>query len=80
MADEGATRESRFNALNQGWVQITRRWDLLTTNSGSGYPRAATAEKGEQVMALICERLSQFLWELSESQLDNDFPFAEANG
>ncbi|MDB4394147.1 creatininase family protein [bacterium] len=80
MADEGATRESRFNALNQGWVQITRRWDLLTTNTGSGYPHAATAEKGEQVMALICDRLSQFLWELSGSQLDNDFPFAESNG
>lgn len=44
-----------FYAVNQGWVQITRRWDLLTANFGSGYPRAATVEKGEQVMALICD-------------------------
>jgi len=78
MADEGATRENRFHAVNQGWVQITRKWDRLTTNSGSGYPHAATAEKGEQVMGLICDRLSQFLLELSESRLDDDFPFVES--
>jgi creatinine amidohydrolase len=77
LADDGATRENRFHAVNQGWVQITRKWDLLTTNCGSGFPHAATAEKGEQVMALICDRLSQFLVELSESPLDCDFPFAE---
>lgn len=77
LADDGDTRENRFDAVNQGWVQITRRWDLLTTNCGSGFPHAATAEKGEQLMALICERMSQFLQELADSQLDSDFPFVE---
>ena len=49
-ADEGAIRESQFDAINQGWVSITRPWHLLTTNSGSGNPHAATREKGEQIM------------------------------
>ncbi len=78
LADEGDTRENRFHAVNQGWVQITRRWDLLTTNCGSGFPHAATAEKGERLMALICDRMGQFLRELSESELDSDFPFVES--
>ena len=78
LADEGDTRENRFHAVNQGWVQITRRWDLLTTNCGSGFPHAATAEKGERLMALICDRMGQFLLELSESELDRDFPFVES--
>ena len=74
-ADEGATRESRFEAINRGWVSITRPWHLLTTNAGSGNPHMATAEKGERMMQLIVERMSTFLVELSQSELDDRFPF-----
>jgi creatinine amidohydrolase len=74
-ADAGATRPSRFEAVNRGWVSLTRPWHLLTTNSGSGNPHAATAAKGEQCMALLVERLAPFLVELSASTLDEHFPF-----
>ena len=74
-ADEGATRESRFEAINRGWVSITRPWQLLTTNSGSGNPHAATKEKGEQMMQHLVERLGTFLVELSAAEIDDDFPF-----
>jgi len=74
-ADDGAVRSTRFTAVNQGWVSITRPWHLLTTNTGSGNPHAATAEKGRQVMQVIVERLSSFLVELAESPLDGRFPF-----
>ena len=75
VADDGATRASRFESINNGWVQITRRWDLLTTNCGSGNPHAASAEKGEQVAQVIIERLASFIVELSHSELDDEFPF-----
>ncbi len=75
-ADDGATREMRFEALREGWVSITRPWHLLTTNSGSGNPHAASAEKGRRVMELIVERLAGFLVELSASKTDETFPFA----
>ena len=74
-ADDGATRETQFEALNRCWVSITRPWHLLTTNSGSGNPHAATAEKGERCMALLVERLSAFLVELSEATVDEQFPY-----
>ncbi|QEG39736.1 creatininase family protein [Roseimaritima ulvae] len=74
-ADDGAVRATRFTAVNEKWVSITRPWHLLTTQSGSGNPHAATAEKGRQVMELIVERLAPFLLELSDSELDADFPF-----
>src|SRR5919109_4786810 len=45
LADEGAARPSRFEAINRGWVSITRPWHLLTTNTGLGNPRAASADK-----------------------------------
>ncbi len=74
-ADEGAIRESRFEAINRGWVSITRPWQLLTTNSGSGNPHAATKEKGEQMMQHLVERLGTFLVELSAAEIDDHFPF-----
>ena len=37
-ADAGAVRPTRFEAVNRGWVEITRPWHLLTTNSGAGDP------------------------------------------
>lgn len=75
-ADDGAVRSSRFDAVNNGWVSITRRWDLLTTNTGSGNPHAATAEKGTRAMTLIADRLGQFLLEVGDAELDESFPFA----
>ncbi len=74
-ADAGATSATRFDAINEGWVSITRPWHLLTTNSGSGNPHAATEEKGRQVMALVVDRLAPFLVELSAARLDERFPF-----
>lgn len=74
-ADQGATRPMQFEALNEGWVSITRPWHLLTTNSGSGNPHAATADKGRAVMQLIVERIGPFLAELSAAEPDSQFPF-----
>jgi creatinine amidohydrolase len=75
-ADNGSVRPSRFEAVNRGWVEITRPWHLLTTNSGAGDPRAATAAKGEKLTALVAERIGRFLAELAASPLDDTFPFA----
>jgi creatinine amidohydrolase len=74
-ADDGATRATVFEAVNNGWVSITRPWHLLTTNSGSGYPHAATAEKGRQCMAVLVDRLAGFLVELSAHPIDAQFPY-----
>ncbi len=75
IADEGATRATRFAALEQGWVSITRPWHLLTTSAGAGNPHAATAEKGRRAMKIIVERLAPFLVELSDAEIDETFPF-----
>jgi creatinine amidohydrolase len=75
IADDGKTAKTRFEAVNRGWVSITRPWHLLTTNSGSGYPHAASAEKGHKLLEQVVKRLSPFLVELSAAKLDEKFPF-----
>ena len=74
-ADDGAMAKSRFDAVNKGWVSITRPWHLLTTNSGAGNPHRASAEKGRTLVEQVTERLSGFLVELSDSPVDEQFPF-----
>jgi creatinine amidohydrolase len=74
-ADDGAAKASRFDAVNQGWVSISRPWHLLTTNTGCGNPHSASAEKGERLMQVMVERLSSFLVELSDAEVDDKFPF-----
>ena len=75
VADEGITRTPRFDALKKGWVSITRPWHLLTTNSGSGNPHAATAEKGIRIRQVLVERMADFLVQLSASPVDEQFPY-----
>jgi creatinine amidohydrolase len=74
-ADEGRTATSRFEAVNRGWVSITRPWHLLTTSTGAGNPHAATADKGRRVVELLVDRLARFLVELSNAMLDERFPY-----
>lgn len=78
-ADSGATRPLQFEALRKNWVTITRPWHLLTQNSGSGNPHDATAEKGQQVMEVICQRLVPFMVELCQADIDETFPFQDVD-
>jgi creatinine amidohydrolase len=74
-ADEGRTPLSRFEAINCGWVEISRPWHLFTSNAGAGNPHAASAEKGQRLLHLVVERLARFLVALSASPLDDRFPY-----
>ncbi len=74
-SDDGATNESSFEALNNGWVSMSRPWHLLTKNSGAADPRMATIEKGRRMMDVLVDRLGKFLVDLSEEPLTEKFPY-----
>jgi creatinine amidohydrolase len=74
-ADAGTMARTRFEAVNKGWIEITRPWHLLTTNSGAGDPGPATAEKGRKITEVAVSRLADFLVELSSSPADDRFPY-----
>jgi creatinine amidohydrolase len=75
LADNGAAQSSRLEAINKGWVSITRPWHLVSKNTGLGDPSAATAEKGRRLMEVLSERLAGFLVELAASPMDESFPY-----
>ncbi len=75
VADDGAARPSRIDAINRGWVSITRPWHLVSKNTGLGDPSAATAEKGRVLMDVLVERIAAFLVQLSAAKMDEEFPY-----
>jgi creatinine amidohydrolase len=75
-AKDGAFKPTRFEAVNKGWVSISRPWHLLTASTGVGDPRAATKEKGEKYLSIVVPRLVKFIAELSAADTnDATFPF-----
>jgi len=74
-AGDGATKPTRFHAITKKWASITRPWHLISESTGIGDPRPATAEKGQKLMALLTERLGEFLYELAVAPMDEKFPY-----
>lgn len=75
LADDGAVASTKLDTVNKGWVEITRPWHLLTTNTGAGNPHPATAEKGRRLTDIVADRLAQFLVEASALKVDEKFPY-----
>jgi creatinine amidohydrolase len=76
-ADDGTMKPTQLEAVNNKWISITRPWHLLTTNTGAGDPHLASAEKGEKLMDVLTKRLANFLVELSNEELNEQFPFGD---
>jgi creatinine amidohydrolase len=74
-AGKGATRPTRFEAVEKGWIGITRPWHLATEDTGMGNPAAASADKGRRLMEILVERLGSFLVDLAAAPLDERFPY-----
>jgi creatinine amidohydrolase len=75
LADDGAARPTKFEAINRGWVSITRPWHLVSKNTGIGDPQSATADKGCKLMDILTERIGRFLVELANAPMDETFPY-----
>lgn len=74
-AGPGTARPARFDAINRGWISVTRPWHLVTEDTGLGDPSAASAEKGRRIASIVVERLGSFLADLARSPMDERFPY-----
>ena len=73
-AEQALARPFRFEALNEGWVQTSRRFKNLNDYCAVGDPADASAEKGRKYLDLVCKRISEFLVELANAPIDDFFP------
>jgi len=75
IAGDGKALPFRFNALRTGWVYTSRDFSKINDHCAAGDPRGASAEKGQKYLDLVCDRISEFLIELAQSDIDEHFPY-----
>ncbi len=66
-AGDGKARKPRFKARREGWVWFPREWTKVTSDTGIGNPKKASAEKGEKYLAEITDKIADFFVELSKT-------------
>jgi creatinine amidohydrolase len=65
----GKARKFKIAGLRDGWAWAPRHWREVTDDTGTGNPKAATAEKGEKFLRAVTERIGGFLVELAQADL-----------
>lgn len=71
-AGEGRAKSFSIPALAEGKVWIPRHWTLVTTDTGIGNPKAATAEKGKRFVKAVVEAYVAFLKDFTNIQKQTD--------
>ena len=67
MAGEGRSKSFSIPALKNKQAWIPRHWTKVTTDTGIGNPKAATAEKGKRFAERVTDVLSEFLVDFTKS-------------
>jgi creatinine amidohydrolase len=70
-AGKGEARRFRIHALREGWAWSPRAWTKVTTDTGVGDPRAATAEQGARFFDAATSKIAGFLVELAAADPAN---------
>ena len=75
VAEPAPTNTSRLELLRKHGGRFSRPWRLFTRNGGVGDPTKATLEKGEKIVRVAVERITDILVELSAAEYDERFPY-----
>ena len=57
--------------MREGWAWAERKWTQISTDTGVGNPKKATAQKGERFFQDLTQKLSRFFVELSDADLND---------
>ena len=60
-AGAGEAKKFRVTGLREGWAWAPRKWTKVTSDTGTGNPRASSAEKGAKFLEAASERIGGFL-------------------
>lgn len=69
-AGDGKTSEFALEGLQQRWVWAQRHWRSISDSTGVGNPKDATEKKGEAFVNECIKKISNFLVQLSQVEVD----------
>lgn len=68
-AGEGKGKKFRIQAFNEGWAWAERRWTQVSSDTGIGDPRLATAEKGESCLNEVITKTGELMLALCRTDI-----------
>lgn len=66
-AGEGKEHHLKLPAFREGWAWTPRDWKRVTSDTGTGNPKAATAAKGARYFTAVTEKVADFLVDLART-------------
>lgn len=73
-AGDGASKPFALESLNRKTAWVPRDWSKVTTDTGVGDPRRATAEKGAKYAGVVTDRIAALFHELVTKNL-YEYPY-----
>jgi creatinine amidohydrolase len=70
-AGEGKGKKFKIKVLNENWAWAERRWSKVTSDTGIGNPSEANPEKGEKCFNEVIEKISNFMFELANADIND---------
>ena len=70
-AGDGKEKHFRIEGLKNGLAWAPRQWTKISSDTGVGDPKEATAEKGKKFSDATTEKIATFLVELAKTDLKN---------
>lgn len=68
-AGEGKANKFNIEAFNAGIIWVPRNWEKVTSDTGVGDPRRATAEKGKRFAEVVTDKIADFLHDLNTKDI-----------
>ncbi len=70
-AGDGKSKKFKIKALNENWVWSERKWSKVSVDTGVGYPKKASKEKGRAYFEAVTRKIGQLLIQLAEINPDD---------
>lgn len=71
-AGDGKEHHLLSKGFREKWAWTPRRWIYTTEDTGVGYPKEATAQKGEAFVEECCRNIADFIIEFSKANSERD--------
>lgn len=64
-AGDGKEKKNKVKEFSEGWAWTERKWSQISDDTGVGYPKAASKEKGEKYFDAVTKKLANFFVSLA---------------
>ncbi len=72
-AGDGNAKTFAPDTLNEKWAWSERKWSKVTQDTGIGYPKKATSEKGKAYFEAVSLKIMQLIIEIAATDPENPY-------